>query len=190
MLRIMSDFKNSKIYKLTNSINNKLYVGSTTTDLKQRKYKHISHTKNNLNSFLYRNLRKDKVNSNNIDLILIEKFPCQTRFELHKRERYWIEKLKSEYNKNLPSRNKHDYYISNKKKCNAKSHENYLKNQEKYKTLAKKYRQKNKESISKKQKLKTKCICGMYWTGRHKNRHLKTKNHHTLLISLLKDKAV
>ena len=43
-----------------------------------------------------------------IDIILIENYPCKSKEELLKRERYWVERLKC-VNKALPIRSKKEY---------------------------------------------------------------------------------
>ena len=39
----------------------------------------------------------------NVEIVLIESFPCKSKTELHARERYWIETMKPELNKVIPS---------------------------------------------------------------------------------------
>jgi len=50
---------------------------------------------------------------NDAQIILIEEYPCKTKDELTKRERYWIEKLDC-VNKNIPGRTHKEYYEQNK----------------------------------------------------------------------------
>ncbi|MBS1737032.1 MAG: GIY-YIG nuclease family protein [Bacteroidetes bacterium] len=91
------DYKNGKIYKLiTNDLEyDKVYIGSTCSELYKRLYQHKSRytswkhslgTKYYLSSIeLFRNIN---------DIGKIENFSCKDKNELHAREAFWIEKNK------------------------------------------------------------------------------------------------
>lgn len=99
----MSKYENGKIYKLVNTIDDNIYVGSTHHSLIYRYQMHRSHAKGkNKNNRVYRHL--NEVGFNNVRIELIEAYPCTDKKELEKRERYWIETLKPTLNKNIPSR--------------------------------------------------------------------------------------
>jgi len=57
----MSDF--GIIYKVTNLINNKIYIGQTTGSLEKRKIKHISCAKLNSNIYFHKALNKYGIGS-------------------------------------------------------------------------------------------------------------------------------
>ena len=165
----MVNYQNGKIYKIIDNTNGNLYVGSTCEpNLSRRLSKHVSRyrqylesTKNNrvctFSSF------KILENGDN-DIILFELFSCNTKDELHSRERYYIELLGEVcVNKNIPTRTKPEYreankqiilqkrkehYKNNIEKVKEQSREHYLDNKDKYYETRKKYREENKETIN------------------------------------------
>ncbi len=89
----MPDYKNGKIYKLVCDATNKIYVGSTTekylsTRLAKHKYDFKNREKQN------KNLSSCEIfNNDNYRIELIECYECNNKYELEKRERYWIKNL-------------------------------------------------------------------------------------------------
>lgn len=82
----MKDFKNSKIYKLTDNSTNKCYIGSTTGDITIRLSGHISHTK------IGRHISSHEIISQgDYRIDIIEYYPCNNNKELRIREQYWID---------------------------------------------------------------------------------------------------
>ena len=82
----MVNYKNGQIYKLSNKINNKFYIGSTTTSLSKRKSKYPADVEKCKKNGLYREIEelgwKDE-NGRQIWIIeLIEKFPCDSKSQL------------------------------------------------------------------------------------------------------------
>lgn len=72
------------IYKYTNKINNKIYIGQTKTKLEIRHYKHLTQLKDN--TYFHRAIKK--YGENNFDLEIIEDdIPLN---KLDEREIYWI----------------------------------------------------------------------------------------------------
>jgi hypothetical protein len=143
------NYQNSKIYKLVG--NDKIYIGSTTVSLCKRRQQHLTTFKNNTSNIASKEIMCDP----NHYIELIEYFPCNTKEELYKRERYWIENTNS-INKRIPSRTKKEYhevyYDNNKEQVLQKSKQNYENNKEKILERHKKYRETNKERISQKRK--------------------------------------
>jgi group I intron endonuclease len=86
--------KISGIYKITNIINNKFYIGSSN-DIYHRLKHHYSDLKNNKhhNKYLLRSFKKH--GKNNFKVEIIEKVEQKL---LIKREQYYIDILKPEYN--------------------------------------------------------------------------------------------
>jgi hypothetical protein len=91
------------IYKISNSVNNDLYVGSTTQSLKQRFTKHISRTKNEK----YKNIKLHKImNEIGIDkfkIELLEETEFINKEEQLKLENKYIKELKPVLNSQLAS---------------------------------------------------------------------------------------
>ena len=75
------------IYKLTNKINGKVYIGQTVRTLEERIKEHTSHNKTAISKAIR------KYGINNFEIEIIEK--CKTVKELNSREKYWIKKYNS-----------------------------------------------------------------------------------------------
>jgi group I intron endonuclease len=97
----MNNYEHGKIYKLVNTVDDDIYVGSTHHPLVKRLSLHKSHAKCK-KSKVYRHL--NEVGMENVQIELLEEYPCTSKKELESRERYWIETLKPTLNKNIPSR--------------------------------------------------------------------------------------
>lgn len=79
------------IYKATNKINNKSYIGQTINSLKQRKKEHANDIKR-FNTVFCKALRK--YGKENFKWKVIEK--CNSLNKLNEREKYWIKELKTQ----------------------------------------------------------------------------------------------
>jgi hypothetical protein len=107
-----SDYSKGKIYKLyIKGFEEVCYVGSTTETLVSRKSKHD-------NSARYDSQTKPSScllyeEGNEVEIELIEDFPCALKVELETRERYWIEKFPDCINKNIPTRGWKERWIKN-----------------------------------------------------------------------------
>ncbi len=155
----MPDYSQSKIYKIVNDDNDNFYIGSTIQPL----YKRMHHHRSKHHSCMS---KKIGVDLKDCIIVLVEKIECKDKQELHKRERYYIEKYREEglniVNKIIPGRTDKEYYQDNKEerlrkskqhyeknkeKRNQQQKENYEKNKEHYKKKSKEYREENKEKI-------------------------------------------
>ena len=80
------NYSNGKIYKLVSPHTTKVYVGSTTSTLPRRKASHKGSYK------MWKNGKGDNVMSfklfdlgvDDVDIVLVEKFPCADKMELLK----------------------------------------------------------------------------------------------------------
>ena len=113
----MVNYKQGKIYKIQCHVTDKIYIGSTSQLLLSQRLKdHVQDYKkykykgrlNYVTSF-------EIIKNNNYSIILMESVPCETKNELHKRERYHIEKNVC-VNKYVPLRTNHEYNIDNVQK--------------------------------------------------------------------------
>jgi len=158
----MPNYQNAKIYKLICSKTNRVYIGSTTQKLKQRKWQH----KDSYNPCC----SKDFINP---EIYLIENYPCNSNSELLTKEREYIENNEC-VNKQLPGRTGKESskanYEKNKKELNKKSRE---------------YHEDNKEELNKKAREKMTCECGGKFTRANKSIHFKTKKHQIFTIKNL-----
>ena len=100
-------YSRAKIYKLVNSVNDKIYVGSTILTLPQRKAVHKTDAKKALKRPVCKQL--NEIGWTNVDIVLIENYPCSSMEELTARERKWIDKLKPMLNHKLPGRTQAQY---------------------------------------------------------------------------------
>lgn len=148
----MVNYQLGKIYKLVNNVDDKIYIGSTCATFRERKRGHKNKSRKCPDRHVYKHL--NEIGWANIDIVLIEKFPCADRLELHKRERYWIDELLPELNKNIPTRTEQEIA-------------------EKIKIKKKQYYEANKEKL----KVKITCECGSIVTKYNLNCHKKTKKH-------------
>ena len=81
------------IYKITNTINNKIYIGQTTKTIQERFNNHIKKAKQHTNRYLY-----DAMNKYGYEKFIIEKIEEINNDKLDEREIFWI----SFYHSNNP----------------------------------------------------------------------------------------
>lgn len=104
-------YAQGKIYKLTNTIDDLIYVGSTYRNLKKRFQKHKEDAKLK-KSKVYTHL--NKIGWENVSIELLEDYPCQSKAELCTREREYIEQLQAALNNNIPIRKADELYETNR----------------------------------------------------------------------------
>ena len=90
-------YRNSKIYKLVNSVDNRIYVGSTVNSLSRRKSGHRTASIKQPTRPVYAHL--NSVGWEHVSIILIENYVCSTKDELRAREQYYIDLLNPSLNK-------------------------------------------------------------------------------------------
>ena len=166
----MVNYQKGKIYKIVCNKSNLVYYGSTTKEyLTQRLVQHRTHYKMFLDGKCRFMTSYRILENNDFDIILVELYPCNSKDELQKRERYYIENNIC-VNKNIPTRTKteykEDYNFKNKEKIalskkiynqinkeriNAKNRSNYSdEKREKNILKLKNYRELNKDLVNKK----------------------------------------
>ena len=169
------DYANTIIYKIVcKDLDIKdCYVGSTT-NFKSRKTQHrLSHNNPNLkskyNMKVYRCIR-DNGYWENWDMVMIEQYPCENKYQQFKREREWIEKIKPSLNNNkLLNQTKQDRkdYMTEYRKIHS----------EKLKQQELDYVNRNREEINRKANMKLPCdICGVIMCKKSIPRHKKRKH--------------
>jgi len=180
----MPDYKKGQIYKIVNNENTNVYYGSTVEPLYKRMYKH----RNKHNTCMSKNIGVDLYQCK---IILVENYPCNSKYELESRERYFIENFEC-VNKRIPTRTEKEYRQDNKKLLAQKTQKWYEKNKNKKKIYDKKYREKNKDKTKKykkeyyeknKDKDKVECVCGCIVSKSNLSQHKKTKKHCKLIES-------
>lgn len=169
----MNKYKKAKIYRIVSNITGENYYGSTCEPTLARR---LSKHRSNYNDF--KNGKGNYITSFKIletedyDIVLVENLEnCQSKDELHKRERYHIENNEC-VNKVIPTRprqetqkvyyNKHKDIINKRNKIYATTHQNEIKeykkrwqeeNKQEISAKRKEYCEKNKEKVQQSQKL-------------------------------------
>ncbi len=92
------DWTKGKIYKITNTVNSDIYVGSTVKSLIMRQYGHNHAAENGHQSKIYTVMRE--LGILNFKIELLEKCNVTTRMGLLEREQFWINKLQPTLNTN------------------------------------------------------------------------------------------
>jgi hypothetical protein len=186
----INKYQNGKIYKIFNTLNDEIYVGSTIQSLSHRMIKHKDDVKNDTKDYhtTISKLMKE-LGVEHFYIELLELYPCDNKGELSAREGYWIKEIGT-INKHVMGRTRKQHYEDNKIAIQAKSKE-YNKqyridNKEKILAQSKEYRERTKEQQADRQKqekvkawrnTKVECPCGGSYTNCHKAEHLKSMRH-------------
>jgi len=117
----MVNYQNGKIYKIVCNITSKQYFGSTC-----KKYLSDRLCQHRYRFRVNNNMTSSKVlEGGNYSIILVENYPCNSKDELHKRERYYIDNNEC-VNKITPLRTSSEYYNENKNVINEKRKQKIL----------------------------------------------------------------
>ena len=185
----MSKYQKSIIYKIFDNTNCDVYYGSTYNLLRVRMKGHRDGAK-----YGGACVSKQIILNGNYSYSMVEPYPCNSKQELHTRERYWIENFDC-INKFVPTRTDKEYYqdnknkikeqrVINKKEIDNKQAEYRAKNKEKINKRAKEFYSKNKERLKEQnvnRKEKIVCECGSEITQGSITRHRKSAKHIKLL---------
>ncbi len=166
----MPDYSKAKIYRIVSNVCDLVYYGSTCETLSRRLAQHRCHYTKYLEGVGGDMTSFEIIEKGNYEIVLVENYPCNSREELHRRERFYIENNEC-VNKRVPCRTRKEYYeeICEKKK------EYYEENREKILEKQKKYREDNREKILQKAKEKICCeICGNEITKNHIKHHQRS----------------
>ena len=170
MTRGKVDYSNGLIYKICCKDKNvkEVYIGSTT-NFRKRKNEHKRACRyENLKKYNYPVYRfiRDNGGWDNWEMIEMEKYPCNDKRELEKKE----EQIRSETPNNLnayrayqeeDNNERHKIYYYNGKGCDVK----------------KKYYKENREKVLLSKGEKFLCECGSYVRKGEKARHFRSKKH-------------
>ena len=146
----MPNYQDGKIYKIVCRITNLVYIGSTTTKYLCNRLGQHKHALNNKN--LRQSTSKEVLKNNDYYIELIELVPCNSKDELTKRERFYIESIDC-VNKCVPGRTPQEYYLVNKDKLKKYRKEYNEQNKEKITEQQKQYYEANKDKKKQYQKL-------------------------------------
>lgn len=154
-------YQNGKIYKILNTVDDEVYVGSTCCSLSQRMAKHRwSAKQTNLNHRkLY--LKINELGIDNFYIELIENFPCENKEQLDAREQHYMRQIGT-LNMFIPGRSgkqwreehkehrqtiQKEYYDRNRELLKEKTRQWSASNKERKKQTDKEYAQTHKEEI-------------------------------------------
>ena len=158
----MVNYQLGKIYKIIDNTNGNVYIGSTCEPILARRLsKHVQDYKRYLMGKRWSYTSFQIIANNDYNIVLIESYPCNSKDELHARERYYIETIKC-VNKQFPGRTQQEYRELHKEKIKE------YKNQ---------YWNYNKEEINEKRKIVLECPCGGKYSKINQARHLQSKLH-------------
>ena len=193
------DYSKGKIYKIVCNTTGLIYVGSTIQKLCERLRGHRTDYKSYLKGKQHYTTSFDIIKNNNYEIILIENCPCNSKEELLREERKYIESIGC-VNKVIPTRTKKEHYQDNKEQIldrNKEYHENnkekikdkfkeyYKNNKEQLLDKRKKYYQDNKEKIREQEKKTIQCeFCNSTITAHHLRRHQRTNKCQKFQLSI------
>ena len=182
----MTDYSKSKIYIITNSINEETYVGSTTESLKSRLYHHICNSKNRPgnNNKLYEHMSKHSTDAFSISLL--EEYPCKSKADLELKEAEYI-KQQGTLNLIVPKRTKTQWDLEKpgkRKDYQKKWRDEHVEYRAEY---SKDYRTNNLEHIKTYYKEKIKCECGCEVARGNINGHRNSEKHKLRMTGQLID---
>ena len=175
----MVNYALGKIYKIVCNNTGLIYIGSTCEPTLARRL--AGHVGN------YKQYKKGKckyitsfkvIEGDNYDIILIEEIPCESKDQLHKRERYFIESNEC-VNRNIPTRTQKEYDKEFRPKILERHREYNINNKDKLKAYFDTHKNEKHEYDKKRRLIKGKvvCCCGSIYGGAHKSDHEKTKKH-------------
>lgn len=184
---INNKYSEGKIYKISNTLNSKIYVGSTIKTLSDRLNCHILTSKATVNGNFKENskwrvfLRENDEEIFKIELI--ELFPCNSKIELRIREQYYIDTLNPQFN-SIKSYQTEDGHKTQKKEYRDKWLSD-KKNKDYYLNQCKEYYEKNK----KKKNEKVLCVCGKLLNKQYLRYHERETKEHLKFIESQKNQS-
>ena len=148
----MPNYQDGKIYKIYNTINDDIYIGSTTQKLcgRMRNHRRAHKSKHHFNYPIYKALREHGVDNYFIELI--EKCPCNDIEELRGQEGEYIRSLKPSLDIRIGGRTTKEYYEDNKDIILQKQREYAENNREKILQRHRGYYDDNRDILSQKSK--------------------------------------
>ena len=155
----MVNYENSVIYKIYGKTHDMVYYGSTAQYYAcNRKAEHNKDYKRWKLGKCHKCSSYDILDTGDWIFEVVEKYPCNTKEELRKREGWYIQNNK----------------CINKTRCGMskkeQKREDYLNNAERYKQKSKDWYRNNKNKI-------VNCDCGSTYKRVYQYKHLKTKTH-------------
>ena len=191
--------KTGYIYKIYDNTNGNVYYGSTKENyLSSRIANHRNHYKRYLEGKGNFVKSFDILKNNDYSYSVVEKIEYNEKYELHQRERFYIENNEC-INKYIPNRTSKEFYHDNKDKIKQYREQNkdkikqqikeyyeknkeqkkeyYEKNKDKIKEYKEQYREQNKDKLKEQRQQKTNCPhCNKEMSKASISRHIKNKH--------------
>ncbi len=148
------DYKNGKIYKITDIAYTKMYIGSTCQPLSKRFSNHKANYK------MWKDGKRCKITSyelfdefgvENCKIELIEEFACENKSQLERKEGEHIKNNEC-INKVIVGRTIKEWYIDNVDKVKQQQKDYYIDNADKIKERMKEYYIDNKDKVKEQKK--------------------------------------
>jgi hypothetical protein len=189
-------YKNGKLYCIRNTIDDDIYVGSTTQLLSKRMAMHRNKLNYKPHYKLY--MKMADVGLDKFYIELIENCPCENKEELRTREGFVIREMGT-LNSRIAGRNtkywaienhehvkehRQQYYEDYKATLQPKYKEFYNNNKAEITVKVKKYVEEEKELILQPQSTVIICECGRQVIHQGNSRHIKTQIHQQLMNEL------
>ena len=152
MPRKAKDYNDGKVYVVRNTVNDKLYVGSTTQSLSRRWSKHKCNALTKHTPF-YKAVNELGVEKFYIELV--ENYPCNSQEELNRREGHFIREYDTYnkgYNSLIAGRTQQEYQDENQAKIIQYRKKHHQKNKDAHNQKWTEYYADNKEAIIERQK--------------------------------------
>ena len=92
-LKTMIDYQKSYIYKLANCVDDQIYIGGALGPPAARFHAHKQKAKRQIYAAFNPYKHLNPIGWDKIRIIVLEKFPCNSKIELTERIQYWITKL-------------------------------------------------------------------------------------------------
>ena len=183
----VNKYQLAKIYKIISNCCDDIYIGaSCEPTLAKRLANHRGNFKNYKKGIGHYISSYKLLSQSHYEIILIEIFPCNSKDELNKRERFHIENTDNCVNMNIPSRKNKEYYKDNKSTILQQKKQYYKLNKEKIINNTKEYYKTNADYIKNNKKInKYICECGRDIQKNGKYRHEKTKIHKKIIKEII-----
>lgn len=141
-------YSRGKIYRLINNIDGEEYVGSTCDTLAKRLWRHKEKAKYETGRRVYTHL--NEIGWDNVSIVLVCLYPCNTKMELERKEREVIEERKPNLNGNIPTRTTKEWYADNVDKVREKNAKWSVENADRMRELQARWSTNNRDKLREK----------------------------------------
>lgn len=173
-------YQNGLVYKLccNDPQITDFYVGSCCNFSRRKSTHKTACTNENVKDYHYPVYQFIRLNGGwkNWSMIELEKYTCNSKRELEKREREVMQELKATLNKSVPTRSPNERYEDNKETILQYHKEYYHEHKIEHSEYCKQYYQNNREKLRELNKLKAECsVCGKMVKKKYLKSHQKSQ---------------